>query len=94
MSISLGKVNKVSNIFKNAGGFNLIKVMEIVPPKPTELTDNFKNGTLKNDYLKFITDSTIDYEYQKAQKELKFIVYKDKYDKLLEKILSKTKEIK
>ena len=94
MAISLGKVNKVSNIFKNAGGFNLIKVMEIVPPKPTELTDNFKNGTLKNDYLKFITDSTIDYEYQKAQKELKFIVYKDKYDKLLEKILSKTKEIK
>jgi len=94
MAMSLGKANKVSSIFKNPGGYNLIKVMEIVPPKPTELTDNFKNGALKNDYLKSATDSIVNAEYEKAQKEMKFVVYKDKYEKLLEEILSKSKETK
>ncbi|MGE3062822.1 MAG: peptidylprolyl isomerase [bacterium] len=93
-AISLGKVNKVSGIFRNEGGFNMIKVMEIVPPKPTELTDAFKNGMLKNDYLKSVTDSIINTEYEKAKTEMKFVVYKDKYEKLLEEILAKTKETK
>jgi hypothetical protein len=92
MAMSLGKVNKVSDIFNNSAGYNLIKLVELVPPKPIELTESFKNGALKNDYIKSVTDSIINAEYQKAQKEMKYIVYKDKYEKLVEKILSTSKE--
>jgi len=92
MAMSLGKANKVSDIFNNSAGYNLIKLVELVPPKPIELTESFKNGALKNDYIKSVTDSIINAEYQKAQKEMKYIVYKDKYEKLVEKILSTSKE--
>lgn len=93
-AMKVGKAGKVSDIFQNVSGYNLIKVMEIVPPKPAELTDAFKSSTLKNDYLKFVTDSIVNNEYEKAKTEMKFAVYRDKYEKLLEEILSKTKETK
>ena len=93
-AVALEKTNKVSGIFKNESGYNMIKVMDLTPPKPAELTEAFINGTLKNEYLKTVTDSITNAEYEKAKTEMKFVVYKEKYEKLLEEILSNTKETK
>jgi len=88
------KVNGYSPLFKNVHGFNIVQVAENIQPKPKELTDEFKNGYLKNEYLKFVSDSIFNEEYKKAEESMKITVYQDKYEKAVTESIEKNKEKK
>lgn len=88
------KVNGYSKVFKNGHGFNMIQVAENVPPKPMELNDQLRNGMLKSEYIKDVSELAFNEEYEKAKKEMKITVYEDKYERAVKESFEKQKESK
>ncbi len=92
-AVETGK-GKVSDVFQNSKGYNIIYVVDVVPPKPKELTDEFKARQLKNEYLKFYTDSIYNDQIEKEKKNIKLFVNRDLFDKMVNELISENKENK
>ncbi len=87
-AMELGKTGKVSKIFKNGLGFNFIKVMSLKKAEPEDF-NLIKNNQLITAYKKFVVDGMIAENYATALEVVDTVVYRDKYNKMLDEILSK-----
>lgn len=83
---------KISDIFQNSNGYNIIYVVDVVPPKPKDLTEEFKTRQLKNEYLRFYTDSIYNDQIEKEKKNVKIFVNRNLFDKIVNKTISVNKE--
>ncbi|HAF07954.1 MAG: PpiC-type peptidyl-prolyl cis-trans isomerase [candidate division TA06 bacterium 32_111] len=90
-ALETGK-GKISDIFQNSNGYNIIYVVDVFPPKPKELTDEFKKRQLKNEYLKFYTDSIYNDQIEKEKQNVKLFVNRDLFDKIVNSLISENKE--
>jgi hypothetical protein len=90
-AVETGK-GKISDIFQNSKGYNIIYVVDVIPPKPKELTDEFKSRQLKNEYLKFYTDSIYNDQIEKEKKNVKIFVNRNLFDKIVNQTISENKE--
>ncbi len=85
-------LNNVSDIFKNRLGYNIIKVVEIVPSQ----VEDFKKvkRTVMYDYERHVLDSLFDEYYKVAKDSLGYVFYENNYKKLKNEIITKAKEKK
>ncbi|MEO0237412.1 MAG: peptidylprolyl isomerase [candidate division WOR-3 bacterium] len=90
-AVETGK-GKISDIFQNSKGYNIIYVVDVIPPRPKDLTDEFKSRQLKNEYLKFYTDSIYYDQIEKEKKNVKIFVNRNLFDKIVNQTISENKE--
>ncbi|MEO0234355.1 MAG: peptidylprolyl isomerase [candidate division WOR-3 bacterium] len=90
-AVETGK-GKISDIFQNSKGYNIIYVVDVIPPRPKDLTDEFKSRQLKNEYLKFYTDSIYYDQIEKEKKNIKIFVNRNLFDKIVNQTISENKE--
>lgn len=87
-AMELGKTGKISKIFKNNLGFNFIKVMALKKSRPEDF-NKIKNTKVTAAYKRYMVDIMIEENYAKALEVVDTVVYRDKYNKMLDEILSK-----
>ncbi len=86
-AVETGK-GKISEIFQNSKGYNLIYVVNLIPPKPKDLNENFISRELKNEYMKFKTDSIYNDEIEKEKKNIKIFINQKVFEEVMNNIIS------
>lgn len=86
-AVETGK-GRISEIFQNSKGYNIIYVVNLIPPKPKDLNENFINRQLKNEYVKFETDSIYNDQIEKEKKNIRIFINQKVFEEVVNKIIS------